>query len=51
MVGFNHQLIKRNALTRNSICGLEHRELSGGVRQQKEFMELAFEQLSEFHDG
>ena len=47
MVGFNHQLIKRNALTRNSICGLEHRELSVGARQRKGNIELAFEHLSE----
>ena len=46
MVGFNHQLIKRNALT-NSICGLEHRELSVGARQRKGNIELAFEHLSE----
>lgn len=47
MVGFNHQLIKRNALTRNSICRLEHRELSVGARQRKGNIELAFEHLSE----
>ena len=47
MVGFKHQLIKRNALTRNSICGLEYRELSVGARQRKGNIELTFEHLSE----
>ena len=42
---------RRNAMTRNSTCKPERRELSAGVRQQKEFMELAFEHLSEFHNG
>ena len=37
----------RNALIRNSIQEPEHRELSGGVRQRKESVELALEQLLE----
>ena len=47
MVGFKHQLITRNALTRNSICGLEYRELSVGARQWKGNIELTFEHLPE----
>ena len=38
-------------MTRNSTCKPERRELSAGVRQQKEFMELAFEHLSEILNG
>ena len=51
MLGLVHQLIKRNALTRNSTCELEHRDLPAGVRQRKETMELAFEHLSEIPEG
>lgn len=34
-------------MIRNSTCKPERRELSAGVRQQKESMELTFEHLSE----
>ena len=37
----------KKALIRNSIQELEHRELSFGVRQQKESVELALELLFE----
>ena len=47
MLVFIHRQNMRNALMRNSTWGLEHRELSAGVRQWKEVMELALEHLSE----
>ena len=47
MLVFIHRQNMRNALMRNSTWGLEQRELSAGVRQRKEVMELALEHLSE----
>ena len=49
MLVFIHRQNMRNALMRNSTWGLEQRELSAGVRQRKEVMELALEHLSELY--
>ena len=50
MVAYTHSEYDRNAMMRNSTCGLERRELPGGARQRKGTMELAPEQLSELRE-
>lgn len=50
MVAYIHSEYDRNAMMRNSTCGLERRELPGGARQRKGTMELAPEQLSELRE-
>src|SRR5699024_5396327 len=50
MVAYTHSEYDRNAMMRNSTCGLERRELPGGARQGKGTMELAPEQLSELRE-